>query len=263
MKKLIFLVLILINSYLIADGYIKDNKMYLYSNSGNNVITCQIQQLCDISLAKGDVFQSWIMTNGDVWADSANAKTNYFDRNGVQHIVIQATGISPHNPTILVGVNNQYHFNLIAATKSRTNTYVFIDKKESSFNSTNAVIDDGLAINLQKNKNLDCEYYYKGDIDTFIKPVKVCNDGHKTYIQMPSNIDTTDLPTVSSFGINGQLIQLNNPRYRKPYFVVDNVLQRIAIVSGSVDNDNQVRIDIYHGKPPGFWKWLFLQYDRN
>ena len=261
MKKLILLSLLA--SAALADGYIKDNKMYLYTNSETNTITCQAQQLCDISLAPSDIFQSWIFTNGDVWADSAKAKTTYFDNKGTQHVVLQATGLSNHNPVILVGVANQYHFNLIAADKSKTNTYVFINQKESNFNSTNAVIDDGLTVDLKDNKNLDCQYYFKGDVDSFIKPLKVCNDGHKTYIQLAENIDTTDLPTISSFGNNGQLIQLNNPRYRKPYFVVDNVLQRIAIISGSVDNDNQVRIDIYHGKQPGFWDKLMLQYDRD
>jgi type IV secretory pathway VirB9-like protein len=260
MKNLILLSMLC--SGAMAEGYMQNGKMYLYVNSETNIIQCQVQQLCDIALAPGDIFQSWIMTNGEAWVDSAKAKTTYNDNKGIQHVVLQATGKSSRNPVILVGVNNQYHFDLVATEKAKTNKYIFIDKKDNSFNSTNAVIDNGVTLDFT-GKKIDSEYYFKGDTDSFLMPVKVFNDGRKTYIQMPENIDTTDLPTVYSFGAQGQLMQLNNPRYRKPYFIVDNILQRISIVSGSVDNDNQVRIDIYKGKPPGFFKWLTQQYDKD
>lgn len=253
------IILLLNNCF--ADGELQDGKMHLYVNSRNNTVQCKVQQLCDIALLPGDTFQSWFMTNGDAWADSAKSKSTYTDKDGVQHIILQATTSSSNNPVILVGTSEQYHFNLIANTTAKTNNYVFINQKNSSFNSTNAVIDDGLAIKLDT-KKMDCKYYSKGDTDSYIRPVKVCNDGKKTYIQMQGNIDTTDLPTIYTFGTQGQLLQLNNPRYRKPYFIVDNVLRRIAVVSGSVDNDNQVRVDVYYGEEPGFFKKLMQQYDR-
>ena len=94
-------------------------------------------------------------------------------------------------------------------------------------------------------------------------PQKIFNDGKKTYIQMNDDVEDSDLPTLFSFNNSNTLEQLNNARYRKPYFVIDGMVKRIAIISGSVDNDNQVRIDIYKGKEPRIKHWIFTSYDRN
>ena len=246
-----------------ASGFIKNNKQYEYVNDRDNVVECDVQQLCDISLIQNDVFQSWIMTDGKVWSDSAQTKTSYTDGDGVQHIIIQATATKLDNPVILVGTNYQYKFNLKATTKKHaTNSYVFIAKTDKDFNKTNAVIDSGLTFDF-KDKKLDYIYYTKGDIDSNFMPKAIFNDGKKTYIRMSDDVEDSDLPTLFSFNNSNALEQLNNARYRKPYFVIDGMVKRIAIISGSVDNDNQIRIDIYKGKEPRIKHWIFTSYDRN
>ena len=260
-KLLLFMFLpILAIAKATSDGYLKDGKMFLYVSNENNRIECTVQQLCDISLLKGDLFQSFIFTDATVWRDSALAKTSYFDNSGVQHVVLQATDVSPGMQVILVGGTNQYHFQLSAVKKSKTNKYAFVLEDKIG---NEAVIDDGLKLDF-KGKKLDTMYYMKGDVDSAgLMPENVFNDGKSTYIKLPDNIDTTELPVLHSFDEQGRLIQLNNPRYRKPFFIIDNLPTRIAITSGSVDNDNQIRVDIYKGAKPSFWKWLMLQYDRS
>ncbi len=265
MKNKIFLAIV---SFLVAtsamatpksnNGYMKNDIMYLYASNENNIIECTAQELCDISLLRGDVFQRYIFTYGGVWSDSAKAKINYVDNNGIQHVVLQATDVSQGMLVILVGHSFQYHFYLSSVKKSKTNKYVFIEEKKIG---NEAVIDDGLKLDF-KGKQLDTMYYMSGDVDSSIMPEEVFNDGKSTYIKLSDNIEATELPVLHSFDEQGRLIQLNNPRYRKPFFVIDNLPTKIAISSGSVDNDNQIRVDIYKGQKPNFWKWLMLQYDR-
>lgn len=263
MKKLKLIIGLIFYSNAFATGYIKNNKHYLIYNDIGNTIECEMQQLCDIALLSNDSFASWIMTDGTVWNDSAKNKVSYFDENNIQHIVIQPTNISEHNnPVILVGNQHQYHFNLKAVKNNKINNYVFIMKPNKEFNQNNAVIDDGANIDFS-NKKLDDKYYYRGDTDSEIMPKKVFNDGAKTYIQMPNEIELNDLPIVYTFNNKGNLEQLNNPRYRKPYYIIDGVLKRYALVSGSVDNDNKYRIDIYRGSKPVIKHWFFSNLERN
>ena len=260
MKKLT--ILLLAYSYCFAGSFMRDGSEFLSIDSKNNTVECTVQELCDISLIQDDIFQKWIMPNGDVWADSAKAKTVYPDEKGIQHVVIQSVAPISNNKVILVGLLHQYKFNLKSVIKSKTNNYVFLASKDKSFNTSNAIIDDGLKLDFTS-KKLDYTYYTKGDTSSDITPIKIFNDGAKTYFQLSDTINTVDLPVVYTFNNDGVLEQLNNSRYRKPYFIVDGVLKQYAIVSGSVDNDDQVRVDIYHGKKPTFWGWLFQQYDRN
>ncbi|MFN8771116.1 MAG: TrbG/VirB9 family P-type conjugative transfer protein [Neisseriaceae bacterium] len=263
MKQVFFLLLIICSFYnhSIASGYYKNGKQYLYVGDSDNVIDCRVGQLCDISLAPNDAFSSWVMTNGDVWSQSANAKINFLDSDGINHVILQSTGISSDNPVIMLGTTYQYRFNLKAVKSSRTNKYVFLVRKNNSYDASNAEID---SISLDfKGKKLDSKYYTEGDTDSEIMPVKIFNDGAKTYIEMPKNINVADLPTVYTFNNSGTLEQVNNARYRQPYFVIDGVLRRYALVSGSVDNDNQLRISIYRGKRPLVNHWFFKSYNRN
>ena len=103
--------------------------------------------------------------------------------------------------------------------KSKTNKYVFIEEKKIG---NEAVIDDGLKLDF-KGKQLDTMYYMSGDVDSSIMPEEVFNDGKSTYIKLSDNIEATELPVLHSFDEQGRLIQLNNPRYRKPFFVIDNL----------------------------------------
>jgi hypothetical protein len=80
---------------------------------------------------------------------------------------------------------------------------------------------------------------------------------------MSGKINVADLPTIYTFNSSGGLEQVNNARYRKPYFVIDGVLKRCALVSGSVDNDDQFRINILRGNKPSIKHWLFKSYNRN
>lgn len=236
-----------------------ERKVYLYvENQDTNVVECGINQLCDITLVQGDLFKSWIITDGSPWIDSVQAKMNYIDEKGNQHVVIQATTENQDNQTILIGTTHQYHFNLKSVQGLGSKKYVFVENQATALADAQ-IKDDGLKIN-ENNPRNNKNYYIKGDTDADFKPVLIFNDGHKTYIKMPPSIDTTEKPVIQQFSTKGKLEDALC-RYRKPYFVCDGLYKRLALVSGSDENDDQPtqRIDIYSGNKPTGMGWLFQQ----
>ena len=183
------------------------------------------------------------MTKGTVWVDSARKKTSYVDNQNRTHVVLQATDVDSDNPVILIGADNQYHFNLVATQKKTTNQYVFIEHKVGEYNEQNSIIDNGLGLNFS-NKKLDGSYVIYGDTKSVIRPLSVFNDGQKTYIQMSTAINQTDLPTVYTLDEGGELQTVAGVRYRKPYFVIDGIKSRYALVTGSSTSNYKLRVDI-------------------
>lgn len=235
------------------------NTKYLFVDDTNNTITCKVQALCDITLLTGDSFQSWIFTQGDAWTESAKAKIQYVDPEGNQHIVLQATRSSKNNYVILVGTNTQYKFYLEATTSNTINNYVFVQRTTNNFTSANSVIDKGVVLDFA-DKTLYKNYKYSGDLDAPFLPKSVFNDGKKTYIELPENIDVTDLPTVYTTDSSNDIVMLNNARYRKPFFIIDAVLDKYTLVSGSPDLQDSLRINIVkanHKSKMHFWDRVF------
>lgn len=245
MQKKLFIVLMGLCLLAVAQKpkQLKANTKYLFIDDSNNKITCKVQALCDITLLTGDVFQSWIFTRGDSWADSARLKTQYVDTEGNQHVILQATAPDKNNYVILVGADTQYKFYLEANATNTTNNYVFIQRTTNNFNSSNSVIDNGVAVDFDS-KTIDKKYKYSGDLSAHFMPKQVFNDGKKTYIELPDSVEVSDLPDVYTNDSMNNIIMLNNARYRKPFFIVDAVLDRYILISGSPDSQESLKIEI-------------------
>ncbi len=235
-----------------ASGYTRNGVRYLYADDTDNEIICNVQALCDIALVKNDIFANWIMTKGEVWVDSAQKKISYTDNDGVTHVILQATGTEADNKVVLLAADNQYRFYLTATERKTINRYAFIEHNTNQYNSHNAIIDEGLGLNFN-NKTLNGQYTIDGDVKSTIRPLAVFNDGKKTYVQMSKEVGTTDLPTIYTFDEDKKLQTLAGVRYRKPYFVIDGVKPRYALIVGSSTSDNPLRVDIKLKKAG--WSW--------
>lgn len=257
-KKLAILMLIGTAAYA-SNGKLKHGKHYLYVDSEFNQIRCKVQSLCDIALIKGDSLVNWIITDGKPWADSARNKISYMDSDGRQHVVLQATYAQSNNPAILVGTNNQYHFDLTSTDDNvSSNSYVFIER--NSNDSHNSNVDHGVDINFAT-KKLYGSYGIEGDTDSVIRPVSVFNDGIRTYIQMNNQIGVADLPTVYTYDKENKLQTIAGVRYRKPFFVIDGIRSRYALIVGSTNSDDMTRVNIRLKKDhQGFWGMFKTQY---
>ncbi|MCD0253087.1 P-type conjugative transfer protein TrbG [Xanthomonas campestris pv. campestris] len=75
-------------------------------------------------------------------------------------------------------------------------------------------------------------------------PLRVFSDGMRTYIQLPEGTTQQDAPAVVALSRDGKE-QLVNFRLRGTYVMVDQVLERAALISG-LDGEGE-RIEIEHG----------------
>lgn len=87
-------------------------------------------------------------------------------------------------------------------------------------------------------ENLNFDYEVSGKASW--KPIRVFDDGHKTFIQFPDTIDTEELPPlfIESYGDK----QLVNYRYQKGYYVVDRLFSKALLQLGT-DHAEKVYIE--------------------
>jgi len=101
----------------------------------------------------------------------------------------------------------------------------------------------------QNINNLDFNYRISGDQPRW-RPLRVYSDGHKTYIQFASTNFSGDAPALVELGNDGGLFrqpsqQVINYRVIGDRYVIDNVVDRVALISGV--GSNQTRVVITRG----------------
>jgi len=73
------------------------------------------------------------------------------------------------------------------------------------------------------------------------RPVRVFDDGDKTFIEMPPIAERLDLPVLYIEREKG--MQLINYRYRRPYYIVDALFKRAYLITGKGRKQTKVIID--------------------
>lgn len=97
------------------------------------------------------------------------------------------------------------------------------------------VVDSSTNMNLN---NINFNYDISGDAPW--KPIRVFDDGQKTFIQFPGIVSRMNLPAI--FTTNGDKKELVNFRYKAPYYVVDGLFKKAVLVSDV--GSNQLRVVI-------------------
>ncbi|MDA0967492.1 MAG: P-type conjugative transfer protein TrbG [Proteobacteria bacterium] len=97
--------------------------------------------------------------------------------------------------------------------------------------SDNNISDEGDNITNVNIDELDFNYKIKGKKYSW-KPVRVYNDGAKTFIQFPKSVLTNEVPVLFVMSPDGET-QLVNYRVKKDYFIVDKIFQDAQLVLGT------------------------------
>lgn len=96
-------------------------------------------------------------------------------------------------------------------------------------------------------ENLYFNYTIQGG-DQNIRPVRVVDDGKKTYIQMPQEMAHRDLPTLAVLGPDGKA-ELVNYRVKADTYIVDRIFDRGALILGT--GKKAQRAEIIRGTASG------------
>ena len=74
------------------------------------------------------------------------------------------------------------------------------------------------------------------------KPTRVFDDGVHTYIQVPDDVSSDDLPALFTVDSGSDTKALINYRFKKPYFIADKIFKKAVLILGEGSNQSKVTI---------------------
>jgi P-type conjugative transfer protein TrbG len=224
--------------------------LYAYGQEMPKLI-CSPLRVCDIELEPGEQVVSkpkvgdsarWIIGK----MESGTAE------NPVIHVVVKPTDVNLKTDLIIPTDRHVYYIQLVSENSEkgyfhRVGFYYPEDLtaewgrdagklKRQAEDRDNLVVSDLPSVALDK-----VDFNYKVDGTAPFRPVRVFNDGRKTYIQMPMAIASGELPTLMGMDDSNNPM-LVNYRFKGGYFIVDKVLKKAMLVIGSDDSLEKVMI---------------------
>jgi len=228
-----------------GDGWVT----YPYSNQSKPIISCSVYHFCIIQLEAGEKLNSYGLGDTQDW------QTNAFvtGEGNQSSISIQAKPVRNHISTDLTISTNKrtYLIGLVAKPKSDTTVLRFYYPKETMIQSlklanqlqqgnSNIISSSQLSNGTQVDLNhVNFNYRIKGDSPAW-RPLRIFDDGNKTYIEMPAIASKFNLPVL--YLARHRKMQMVNYRYTQPYFVVDGLFSRAWLVSGKGSDQERVEI---------------------
>lgn len=213
---------------------------FLYGHSYPTIITTPLHTT-DIVLQEGETISD--VQIGDTVRWVITISTSGTGANTTSHIIIKPT-------------DTNLATNLIILTNRRVYRMKLVSKPDEFFSAVGFEYTDKLQATLakykeylaQRNKSKESQMFqadpdkpavdislldfnYKIDGDADFKPVRVYNDGQKTYIQMPANMTFYEAPVLMILDNSGDS-QMVNYRLRNDRFIVDRLFQKAILYSG-------------------------------
>lgn len=226
-------------------------KTFIQFPYGNNepIIECSPLHTCDLALQPNEIVTGIYPGDTARWLyEEAVSGTNSHPQT---HIIFKPKEADIATNAIITTSKHTYHIGLL----SQKNIYV----RQASFyypeeltQQLQQLQKEETATNLKQNaipllEQLD--FNYRIQTPWFNKPVftptKVFNDGKHVYLQMPKKLAQTVAPALFQLEQNQEPI-LVNYRIQGGYYIVDNLFQRAALVSGTGSNQQRVIIT-YNG----------------
>lgn len=230
-----------------------------YSANSKEFISCQPLALCVVQLQAGEQLLS--VNAGDtvrwkigqfatgVGKDTAISVTAKPTKEGIANDLIISTDKRAYFVSMVSekGAGTQvlrYYYpeetamnSVMSAQKYQKEQFNHQADQSSPGASTDSVLSQ--STNVGQINQMNFNYKIKG-ADPVWRPLRVFDDGAKTFIQLPNLTDKFQLPVL--YLAKGKELQLVNYRYKKPYFIVDGLFSRAWLVDGK--GSDQVRVEI-------------------
>ncbi len=251
-----------------SDGY----TTYPYDPYSRPIFKCSIGRVCTINLQAGEQIIGkpslgdslhWDMNIGSTGTGS-NASQILF----IKPLVVKGdlqNGKPKYFSTNLVIPTNKRVYNIgLLSTKPNQNTSIMnfyypretssqLEQQVANLNSNNPVSNDShpnplssSATNIDMN-NINPEKYHIKVVSKIApkwKPIAAFDDGHKTLIKLPDNIDSYQLPVVWVQREDGNKELSSSNTFKKPYYIIDGTYKNIFLFSGSDKQDNDQQVEI-------------------
>ena len=228
-----------------TDGF----ERFAYSSMQQPIINCVPFQETVITLQPGEKFTS--ITSGDPQDLSYTVAVSGSSTGTETQQILVKPGLA-HMSTNLVIATDKRVYNIlivVGAAKNKVTRNVAFWYPDDMVNKVNEKIEkqNDVDMNAEKTPQLNLakanfNYKISGD-DPSWKPIRVFDDGKRTWVQMAQGVDNKNLPTILIQSDSGQDMKYNTSYY-SPYMVIDGIFGQAKLVAG-VGSD-QVEVDIYN-----------------
>lgn len=223
---------------------------FLYGATMPRIIVAPLK-ITDIQFQVGEKIKDVQLGDTTRWMTSPSISGD--GKNQISHLLVKTTDVGLET-TLFVSTNKRtYHMNLFSRKYEYMPIVGFkykdeINQKWDAYNnhfkkekkiqqaSKSFKITSALSKNID---SLDFEYTIIGE--TSWKPLRVYNDGIKTYIQMPSSMKYQEAPIfmVLDKGDNNQLV---NYRLKENNYIVDKLFKKGMLIIGVGEDQEKIII---------------------
>lgn len=224
--------------------------VYLYGSTLPTVI-CAPLSVCDIELQEGEK-----IVGKPLIGDSARWETQpALSGSGphmTTHIIVKPFESNLSTTLIVLTTKRTYHIKLVSSEKNWTPRVGFsypedIDRQWQIYHAEASAQAEKKTMN-ETRQNIDVlnfDYDISGDAPW--KPVRVYNDGLKTYIQMPETMKHTEAPALLLLGSDGEK-QIVNYRLKGDRYIVDRLFSKAILIAGVGSSQEKVDITFRRAK---------------
>lgn len=229
--------------------------MYLYGATLPTLI-CTPLQVCAIRLQAGEVVNDLHVGDSARWLITPSVIGS--GPSAITNAIVKPTDAGLSTNVIITTDRRSYTIKLVSAKKEWMPAIAFVYPDEhqrtwANYQKRQQRSDHATTLSTGENTAaLDFSFQMGGDNPKW-KPQRVYTDGVKTYIQFPSSHFADEAPALMTIGKGGSLwsgpsMQLVNYRLIGDRYVVDQVIDKAALISGVGSEQVMVTIDYTGGK---------------
>lgn len=211
--------------------------VFLFGEAMPSIVTAPLR-LTDISLQPGEIIKDVQIGDSVRWIVSLSISGE--EPETVSHVIVKPTDVNLQTTLNIMTNRRTYHINLISGAKNFipavsfhyqddiTNTLKDYQKRmreKSQSKDFYKTGDDRIPTNIE---NLDFGYSIEGKAD--FKPLRVYNDGVKTYIQMPKSMKFYEAPALMILD-NSKEKHIVNYRLKYDTYIVDRLFNKAILIS--------------------------------
>lgn len=219
-------------------------------------IICAVSQVCDIALQVGEQINGFYLGDSVRWIIEPAIMGSGDDE--IQHLIIKPSDSGLKTSLVVMTNRRVYHMQL-KSHRTKYMPFVSFSYPEDNLIKFNALSVRNHQQNVLREKqkrftrameksysnNLKFNYVLEGNMPW--KPVRVFNDGVKTYIDMPESMAQTEAPTLLLLRKEGSFFKddetvIVNYRVQGNRYIVDSVFDKAILIAGVGRGQDRVLI---------------------
>lgn len=216
---------------------------YVFGSRSPRII-CAVFRVCDLALQPGERVRTIRLGDTGRWTvELASSGTGVIE---TQHLLIKPQDSGLDTNLVITTDRRVYHLRLVSH-RTEYMPYVAFTYPEEAFAKWDTVLQEERRE--REEQILPATGEYLGDLSFNYritgsapwKPARVYNDGNRTVIQMPGDLDRKEQPVliVAGEGKDGEQAYY---RMHKDRYIVDTVFRKAVLVSGTGRSRQEVTI---------------------